>query len=106
MGWLFGGKNSKFNKPVPPEECKILPFPKRIPAKPASQSEWKFEPMPWASVDDVLVQARKDLHRGLVKADSILVGLYDDEDERITWYQFGFSNAAVAAAFDEWRGKL
>jgi hypothetical protein len=106
MGWLFGGNNSKFNKPAPPPERKVIAFPKVIPAKPASQSEWTFEPMPWDSVDEVLWQARRDLRRGLIKADSVLIGLYSDEEGRIVWYQLGFSNEEVAAAFDEWREKL
>jgi hypothetical protein len=47
--------------------------------------------------------SRKDLHRGLVKGDSILIAIYDEKDDRLVWYQLGMTDEDVVAAFDEWR---
>ena len=68
-------------------------------------SPWNFEEMPWESIDEVLWHARRDLHRGLVKGDSVLIAIYDEDEDRIVWYQLGMSDTEVAAAFDEWRNE-
>lgn len=70
---------------------------------PRTDPSWDFKPMPWENIDEVLWAARRDLHRGLVKGDSILIAIYDEIDDRIVWYQLGMSDEEVVAAFDEWR---
>jgi len=106
MGWLFGGRKRVDKPPT----STVIPFPRGnrrfIPVVVQDQKKeagWDFTVQPWETVDEVLYAARKDLHRGLTKGDSILIAIYDEDEDRLVWYQLGMSNEEVLAAFDEWR---
>ena len=64
--------------------------------------QWRFEDRPWQTADEVLWQVRKDINRGLMNPTSILVAIYDAGDERMIWYQLGFTEDEIKDAFDEW----
>ena len=102
MAWLFGGRK-RVDKPP---SADVIAFPrKHIPPPVVAKKHpgWDFTTRPWETVDEVLYAAKKDLHRGLTKGDSILIAIYDEDEDRLVWYQLGMSNEEVLAAFDEWR---
>ena len=106
MAWLFGGRNRVDKPPA----GKVIAFPlkkKPVPAPEGPQAgDWQFEKQPWESADDVLFAVRRDLRRGLIRADAIMAAIYDEKNDHIMWYQLGFSDREVLEAYDEWRNGL
>ena len=104
MGWLFGGKNSKFNKPVSPEQ-KVIPFPvvkRGIPTTGVEPSRATFTEVKFESVDEALWKVRADIRRGLLDPTAVLVVLYDKMRESVVWYQYGRENDDADEAFRAW----
>ena len=99
MKWPFGDR-ARFDRPPP---AQVIAFPKvKQPPKEESGSPETFIEVDFDSVDDVLMNVRKDIKRGLINPTACTVVMYDKDRNCIVWYQKGFRTDVEAEAFEQW----
>ena len=58
------------------------------------------------SVDELLWKARQDIRRGLINPTAALIVTYDQDQQRVIWYQFGRENDDADDAFRDWLNEV